>query len=106
MVPVLARESIILKCRRDHNSILGNYECGYALGLMSHLTGIPLLTDHSDMKTLHQDFMEKVKAYQPADEEEKRLLHILRLYKPEEVMDEQVEELIRWGEQEEKPWKI
>ena len=106
MVPVLARESIILKCRRDHNSVLGNYECGYALGLMSQLSKIPLLADHKDMKALHDDFMKKSEAYKPASEEEKRLLHMLSLYKTEELYDDQVEELIQWGLKDERPWKI
>lgn len=104
MVPILARQSIILKCDRKRNTILGNYECAYALGLMSRLSGVPLMDDHSDMRVLHDDFMQKVSSYKPADDKEEHLLHILELYEAPVDTDEQTEELIQWGLHEEHPW--
>lgn len=106
MVPILARDSIVLKCRQKQNSILGNYECAYALGLMSHLSGIALRTDEQDMIKIHQDFVQKMKTYQPTTVEEKKLCHMICSYKPVQDLDEQMQELIKWGLEEEAPWKI
>ncbi|MCR5717126.1 MAG: DUF3837 domain-containing protein [Lachnospiraceae bacterium] len=106
MVPVLARQSIILKCDRKRNTILGNYECAYALGLMSKLSGVSLLEDHSDMRLLKDTFMEQVSSYQPADDKEEHLLHILELYEAPSDTDEQTEELLEMGLREERPWVI
>lgn len=106
MIPVLARESIILKSRRDFNTILGNYECAYAIGVMSQLSGIPVIEDHSDMQQMHAAFMEKLKDYKPADIHQERIKKILQLYKPAEMMDAQVEELLQWGLREDRLWEI
>jgi len=106
MVLTLARDSIILKCMRNHNSILGNYECAYALGLMSRLSGIALPEGNTDLKMMLNEFLEKSKGYKSVSEEERRLLHILAAYHPAAELDEQAMELLKWGMTEEHPWKI
>lgn len=106
MVPILARDSIILKCMRDHNSILGNYECAYAAGLLSRLAGIPVRQEETDLKILLAELLEKTKGYTPATPEEKRLIHILSAYQPVEKMDEQAVELLKMGLGETQPWQI
>ena len=106
MVPLLARQSVIIKAGRDHNTILGNYECAYAIGIMSKLSGIEILEDHTDMTLLHRDFCEKLKEYQPSDEQQERIKKILLMYKPTVAFDEQMEELLQWGLKEEKIWQL
>ncbi len=106
MVPLLARQSVIIKAGRENNTILGNYECAYGLGIMSKLSGIELLEEHTDMVSLHRDFCEKLKDYQPADEKQTQLKKILLRYKPTAGYDEQMEELLQWGLKEDKVWQI
>ena len=42
MVPVLAKQAIIIKCLAHSGIILSNYECAYAMGLLAHLADITL----------------------------------------------------------------
>ncbi len=106
MVPFLAKQSIVIKSGRDHNTILGNYECAYAVGLMSRLSGIAIEEHPEDLPGAMTEFIEKLQNYQTADEREKRLQHILSLYKVEPLADAQVYELLKMGLEEEHPWEM
>ena len=39
MVTSIARQSVIIKSKTGNSILLGNYECGYALGLLSKVAG-------------------------------------------------------------------
>ncbi len=106
MVTSLARQSVIIKAGREHNSILGNYECAYAIGVMSKVSGIPLPDERTDMKTLHRNFTEKLSSYAPQNKQEKQLRKILMAYKPSPELDEEMKELLEWGLQEDRLWQI
>lgn len=106
MVPILARQAIIIKCKSDTNIILGNYECGYALGLLVNVSGILFPADYTSVEDLRLKVLEGVKNYTPQEEREKRLLHMLQEYKADDVLDEQVRELINMGLGEKRVWQI
>lgn len=106
MIPILARQSIILKSGRDDNTILGNYECAYAIGLLSKLAGIPLLEEGETMTDIYQDFVAKLGEYQPTEEREARVKKILLAYDPTPLLDEQMKELIQMGCEEERVWQM
>lgn len=105
MVPILARQAVNIKSQYDTNIILGNYECGYALGLIVNLSGILFPADYTSIEDLRLKVLELLKEYEPKDEREKNLIHMLEEYKADDNLDEQVGELINMGLGEKSPWK-
>lgn len=106
MVPILARQAIIIKCKSDTNIILGNYECGYALGLIVNLSGILFPADYVSVEDLRLKILAGLENYKPEVQQEKRLIHMLKEYKADDTLDEQVGELINMGLGEKNPWQI
>ena len=49
---------------------------------------------------------ELLTGYEPANEREKNVIHMLHYYHPDETADEQVKELIGWGYDEQRLWQI
>lgn len=108
MITSLARGSVIIKAGREDSALLGNYECAYALGVMSRVSGLSLPEGREDMKALHRDFMEKLRrqGYAPTDQKEERLLQLLRHCQPDAEMNGEMKELLAWGEKEERLWQM
>lgn len=106
MITSLARQSVIIKAGRDHNSILGNYECAYAIGVMSRVSGIPVPVDITDMKALHQEFVEKLSDYAPQNKQEEQVKKILLRYKPASEFNTEMRELLEWGLREDRLWQM
>lgn len=104
MVPILARQAINIKCKNKTNMILGNYECGYGLGLIVNLSGIIFPADYSSVEELRVRVLELLKDYPPKDEREENLIGMLKAYKADENLDSQVGELINMGLGEKNPW--
>ena len=88
MVPDLARMSVIIKSQHETSVMTGNYEMGYACGLLCKLAG------------------REVPQWEPANEREKNVIHMLHYYHPDETADEQVKELIGWGYDEQHLWQM
>lgn len=105
MVPILARQAINIKCKSKTNLILGNYECGYALGLIVNLSGIIFPADYISIEDLRRKVLELLKDYTPKDEKEENLIHMLEEYKADDNLDSQVGELINMGLGEKHPGK-
>lgn len=105
MIPLLARQSVIIKASGTESILLGNYECAYAIGLLSKLSGIHVSEERNDMRRVQEEFCTKLKGYQTTDEKEQQLIKILCAYKAEETYDAQMEELFQWGLHEEKLWQ-
>ncbi|MBQ6887621.1 MAG: DUF3837 domain-containing protein [Lachnospiraceae bacterium] len=104
MVPILAKQAINIKSKHKTNILLGNYECGYALGLIVNLSGILFPADYTDIEDLRIKVLKLLENYMPKDEREENLIHMLREYKADDNLDEQVKEMINMGIEEKKPW--
>ena len=96
MVPDLARMSVIIKSQHETSVMTGNYEMGYACGLLCKLAGreVPQWETPVELK---DRVAELLTGYEPANEREKNVIHMLHYYHPDETADEQVKELIGWG---------
>lgn len=106
MVPLLARQAVIIKCNNDTSVITGNYELAYSLGLMVNQTGILFPGDYTNMKDLHEKVMQALEGKELEDERLGRLYHMLKYYHPTDDFDEQMGELINMGLGEKYPWEI
>lgn len=104
MVLILARQAINIKSNNNTNIILGNYECGYALGLIVNLSGILFPADYTSIEDLRIKVLERLKNYEAKDKREENLIHMLEEYKADDTLDVQVGELINMGLGEKKPW--
>ncbi|MCD7725347.1 MAG: DUF3837 domain-containing protein [Clostridiales bacterium] len=106
MVPLLARQAVIIKCNNDTSVITGNYELAYALGLLVNRTGISFPGDYEDIKDLREKVMDAAEGKALGDGRLKRLYHMLKYYHPTKDWDEQMEELLHMGLEEKYPWDI
>ena len=93
MVPDLARMSVIIKSQHETSVMTGNYEMGYACGLLCKLAGreVPQWETPVELK---DRVAELLTGYEPANEREKNVIHMLHYYHPDETADEQVKELL------------
>ena len=105
MVPDLARMSVIIKSQHETSVMTGNYEMGYACGLLCKLAGreVPQWETPVELK---DRVAELLTGYEPANEREKNVIHMLHYYHPDETADEQVKELIGWGYDEQRLWQM
>lgn len=106
MIPLLARQAIIIKCKNDTSILTGNYEMAYAIGLIVNLTGIIFPGDYENMKDLHDKTLQALEGKEPHDERQKNLIQMLRRYHPTDDFDEQMGELINMGLSEKYPWDM
>ena len=105
MIPELARMSVVIKSQHATSVITGNYELGYVCGLLSKLSGRPLPAWESP-KQLQDSALAALEGYEPADDREKNVIHMLKYYHPDETCDEQVRELYEWGLTEPHVWQM
>lgn len=106
MVPILAKQAVIIKCLTGDGIIISNYECAYGIGLLYCLSGIPA-PDWGE-GTVAQRLEEALLSHESVsftDERTGRLLEMLRAYKPDGVLDEQIRQLYQMGVSEQQPWK-
>lgn len=104
MVTSIARQSIVIKCKLQESILLGNYEFYYAAGLIGKLTGQQFDFELSPKEMLIQ-VQKALETYEPRDEKEKYLIHILSNFKPDEEKDGQMRELFEWGIKEDRLWQ-
>lgn len=105
MVPILAKQAVIIKCRAGDGIIISNYECAYGIGLLYCLSGIPA-PDWAE-ETVGERLEEALLSHEKVSFTEAQagcLLEMLRAYKPDGVLDEQIRQLYRMGILEQHPW--
>ena len=75
MVPDLARMSVIIKSQHETSVMTGNYEMGYACGLLCKLAGreVPQWETPVELK---DRVAELLTGYEPANEREKNVIHM------------------------------
>jgi len=105
MVPELARMAVIIKSQHKTSVMTGNYELGYACGLMSKLSDRKI-PEWESAKQLHELALSVLEGYEPKEDREKNVLKMLRFYLPDDTVDEQVRELYEWGLKETNVWKM
>lgn len=106
MIPSLARQAVIIKCKNDTSILTGNYELAYSLGLIAHLTDIAFPSNYEGVKDLQEKILQTLANQTFTDERERRLYRMLKLYRPTEDFDGQMEELIQMGLSEKYPWDM
>lgn len=105
MVPSIARQSVIIKCNMQKSILTGNYEFYYAAGLIAKLSGVEIPEDIKPEELLAL-LSEQIPMLTPADEKEKYLFGMVADYRPEDVYDEQMRELLDWGRTEKYLWTV
>ncbi len=97
MIPLLAKNAVRLKCTYQEAGMTGNYECAYALGIVSAYTGQEMKDLIEDFQAFKQQVMENAGDYQGSDSKMKRLFELINEYEASEVNDEQILELYHMG---------
>ena len=105
MVTSIARQSVIIKCNMQKAVMLGNYEFYYGAGVLARLEGLEIPDDIQPVQ-LKELLEEKLKGVAPKDEKEAYLVKIILDFRPDAIYDEQMKELLLWGEKEERLWKM
>ncbi len=97
MVAELAKQAVEIKCGFENAKMTGNYECAYALGLISKLTGIEKKEDFVNLIDLKMYIENKIKNYTLNDDKIKRLIDMVSDYEATEIIDEQMRQLYSDG---------
>ena len=96
MEPILACQSVEIKCRIKASILMGNYEFYYAGGRLCALAGVN--PDRGMMPEEFYAFLEPLfDTYEVKNEEEEYLVKMLRGYKVLGEYDEQMRELMEMG---------
>ena len=99
MVTSIARQSVILKCNMQKAVMLGNYEFYYGAGVAGKIGGFEIPDDIKPLEL--RELLDK-----KLDEKETYLIHILKEFRPDELYDEQMKELLLWGKGEQYLWSV
>lgn len=107
MVPILAKQAVIIKCLAHSGIIVSNYECAYGMGMLANIAGITLPAQDTDIQVekVLNDILTATQGYQAANKEEQQLMTMLQNYKPDETMDEQILLLLKMGYEETNLWE-
>lgn len=95
MVTSIARQSVILKCNMQRAVMLGNYEFYYGAGVAGKIGGFEIPDDIKPLE-LRELLDKNLDQISPKDEKETYLIHILKEFRPDELYDEQMKELLLW----------
>lgn len=106
MIPILAKEAVIIKSKNSHAMLLGNYEIAYAIGVMYNLTKQEILKDYSTIDELLEHIRKILDDYNPQNDNEKNIVKMLKECKIRTPMEEQAKELLQMGLDETKFWII
>ena len=105
MVTSIARQSVILKCNMQKAVMLGNYEFYYGAGVAGKIGGFEIPDDIKPLE-LRELLDQNLDQISPRDEKETYLIHILKEFRPDELYDEQMKELLLWGKGEQHLWSV
>ena len=99
MIPILAKQAVMRKVDFPNAKMTGNYECAYALGILSARLGMELNPPDS-LIVIHKEVCEKLKSYKSEGERLNQLIKIIMEYEPSDKYDEQMKELYLDGYEE------
>ena len=106
MVVSIARQAVIIKSQTGNSILLGNYECAYALGLLSKAAGIPEDENFTDMREWRDSVLEQLNGFASEDARLMEVFRILKNYEPDDVVDAQMKELYAMGFGEPRMWQM
>lgn len=95
MVPILAKQALARKCEFSNARMTGNYECAYALGVVSGALAIP--KEETNLVELKNKIEPQYKKLSSENEQIKKLILLLCDYEPSDIFDEQMRELYNEG---------
>ena len=105
MVTSITRQSIIFKCTMQKSVLVGNYEMYYAAGLAKKCFGLDI-SEQLEPQELLEKTQEQLKSATPSDEKEEYLIKLLGKYEPLPEHDDQMDELFKWGQNEQEMWVV
>lgn len=97
MVPLLTKQALKIKCGFEDAVMTGNYECAYALGLISVAAGIEEIKEYESIELLRSKVLERLTDFTTDEKEINKLIELVRNYEPSENIDEQMRELYSDG---------
>ena len=97
MVPILAKQALARKCGCTNARMTGNYECAYALGVVSGALAIPKEENAANLVELKNKIEPQYKKLSSENEQIKKLILLLCDYEPSDIFDEQMRELYNEG---------
>ena len=105
MVTSIARQSVILKCNMQKAVMLGNYEFYYGEEKKKKIGGFEIPDDIKplELRELLDKNLDQIKKKK---KKETYLIHILKEFRPDELYDEQMKELLLWGKGEQYLWSV
>jgi len=106
MVTSIARQAVIIKSGTGNSIILGNYECAYALGLLSKTASIPEDDSYQDMRQWYGDVMDRLDGFASDDARLMETIRMMKAYEPQEKVDGQMRELYHMGLEENRMWQM
>ena len=80
MVVSLVRTAIQTKCRYDNARMTGNYECAYALGILTSQEGVEPEGTITELKSVYDKVISGISAIQTDDEQMNELYHMVYNY--------------------------
>lgn len=100
MVTSIARQSVILKCKRKESVLLGNYELYYLAGVLKQTFSLSI-SEEMEPAALTSEIKKQIEGLTSEDENISYLLKMVSVYEPMENYDDQMKELFLWGLHEE-----
>lgn len=97
MVPILAKQALARKGEFTNAKMTGNYECAYALGVVSGALAIPKEENVTNLVELKNKIEPQYKEAASDNEQIKKLVSLLCDYEPSDIFDEQMRELYNDG---------
>ena len=97
MVEEIAKQAIRIKCGFDNAKLTGNYECAYALGILSGAAGIEKISEYDNLLDLSSKVHEKTKNFVTEDERLGKMITLLKDYEITDIFDEQMKDLYNMG---------
>jgi len=97
MVPLLAKQALARKCEFTNAKMTGNYECAYAIGVVTGALDIPKEEDVKDLVELKQRTEPQYKDKDCDNEQIKKLISLLNDYEPSKDFDGQMQQLYNDG---------
>ncbi len=97
MVTELARQAVCIKCRFENAKLTGNYECAYALGILSAQAGLPKKETMDNLSSLAEEVFAAWENKKTDDEKITKLCELTKDYEIHEDFDNQMLELYQMG---------
>jgi hypothetical protein len=102
MVLSLAANALRIKCGFENARMTGNYECAYALGILSYQVGMEKPDKIENIKSMKEEVLAKAADFTTEDNKLVQMVHILKEYEPSDNFDSQMQELYFMGYDDEK----